>query len=101
MPMTCEREGGGLIFYVTGEVDHHGAKGLMGRIDDELEGFLTGTVTVDLSGVSFMDSSGIAVLLRAYRRAGELGSAVTVRGAPDQAMKVLRAAGLSKLMKFE
>ena len=35
------------------------------------------------------------------RRAGELGGGVTVRGTPDQAMKVLRAAGLSKLMKFE
>lgn len=99
--MTCERDGRSLTFYVTGEVDHHGAKGLMGRIDDELEDFLTGTVTVDLSGVSFMDSSGIAVLLRVYRRTGELGGGVTVRGAPDQAMKVLRAAGLSKLMKFE
>ena len=101
MPMRCERESGALTFYVSGEVDHHGAKGLMARIDDELEEAHPGPVTVDLSGVSFMDSSGIAVLLRVYRRAGELGSGVTVRGAPDQAMKVLRAAGLSRLMRFE
>lgn len=99
--MRCERESGALTFYVTGEVDHHGAKGLMVDMDDALEEALPGAVTVDLSGVSFMDSSGIAVLLRVYRRAEELGREVTVRGVPDQAMKVLRAAGLSRLMKFE
>ncbi len=101
MPMTCTGDRQNLLITVTGEVDHHGAKGLIARIDDELERTLSQQVTVDLSGVTFMDSSGIAVLLRVYRRAGETGGKVTVRGTPDQAMKVLRAAGLSKLMKFE
>ena len=57
--------------------------------------------TLDLEGVTFMDSSGIAVLLRAYRRLGELGGAVKVVHVPAQAGKVLRAAGLDKLMEFE
>ena len=48
-----------------------------------------------------MDSSGIAVVLRAYKRVGELGGALTVRGVPPQAAKVLHAAGLNRLMKFE
>ena len=51
--------------------------------------------------MTFMDSSGIAVLLRAYRRLGELGGAVKVVHVPAQAGKVLRAAGLDKLMEFE
>lgn len=101
MPMCCNRAEGALTFAVSGEVDHHGAKGLMEQIDAELEECLDRQVTVDLSGVSFMDSSGIAVLLRVYRRVSELGGAVTVRGAPEQAGKVLRTAGLSRLMKFE
>lgn len=101
MPMSCTRAPEGLTFAVTGEIDHHGAKGLMGRIDEYLEEDLSHRVVVDLSGVTFMDSSGIAVLLRVYRRAGEIGGKVVVRGTPDQAMKVLRAAGLPKLMKFE
>lgn len=101
MPMTCTGDRESLQFTVTGDVDHHGAKGLIERIDNELERTLAQQVVVDLAGVSFMDSSGIAVLLRVYRRAKETGGRVTVRGTPDQAMKVLRAAGLSKLMKFE
>ena len=59
------------------------------------------SLTLDLEGVTFMDSSGIAVLLRAYRRLGELGGAVKVVHVPAQAGKVLRAAGLDKLMEFE
>ena len=101
MPMSCDRTSGALTFVVSGEIDHHGAKGLLRTIDGELEKDLGRTVTVDLSGVSFMDSSGIAVLLRVYRRVGEIGGSVIVRGAPEQAMKVLRAAGLPKLMRFE
>ena len=101
MPMTCKGEGCDLTLTVTGEVDHHGAKGLMAQIDRELEAVPARTVTVDLSGVTFMDSSGIAVLLRIYRRTAEIGGDVTVRGTPAQAMKVLRTAGLSKLMKIE
>lgn len=101
MPMTCIHAPEGLVFTVTGEMDHHGAKGLLSEIDGRLERNLGRSVVVDLSGVTFMDSSGIAVLLRIYRRANEIGGKVTVRGTPEQAMKVLKAAGLPKLMKFE
>ena len=48
-----------------------------------------------------MDSSGIAVLLRAYKRLGELGGSVRVANVPAQAERVLKAAGLNRLMKFE
>ena len=101
MSVRCERNSEGLIFFVGGEIDHHGAKGILYEIDGELERNLGRCVAVDLSGVSFMDSSGIAVLLRIYRRVKEIDGRVTVRGTPEQAMKVLKAAGLQKLMKFE
>ena len=101
MPMTWKEERGELVFTVSGEVDHHGAKGLMQEIDRALERGITRRLVVDLSGVSFMDSSGIALLLRFHRWAREVGGALCVRGTPAQAMKVLRSAGLHKLMKLE
>lgn len=48
-----------------------------------------------------MDSSGIAVLLRASRRMSELEGTMEVVHVPEQASKVLRAAGLDRLIKFE
>ena len=101
MPMSWKEERGDLVFTVSGEIDHHGAKGLMGELDRTLESHVLRQVVMDLSGVSFMDSSGIALLLRLHRRAAEVGGNVRVQGGPEQAMKVLRSAGLHKLMKLE
>ena len=73
----------------------------MEAMDWEIGVRLPRRLTLDLGGVTFMDSSGIAVLLRAYKRMAELGGTVTVRNVPEQAGKVLRAAGLERLLRFE
>ena len=59
------------------------------------------SLTLDLGGVSFMDSSGIAVVLRTWRRMSQLGGVMTVRNVPPQAAKVLKAAGIDKLIPFQ
>ena len=101
MEVSVKCEARHICIRLSGELDHHSAKGLLRRLDQEIEKALPTQLTLDLSGVTFMDSSGIAVLLRAYRRLGELGGAVKVVHVPAQAGKVLRAAGLDKLMEFE
>lgn len=85
---------------ITGEVDHHGARAIMEELSRQIDLELPRVLELDLGGVSFMDSSGIAVLLRAYRRMCALGGAVKVQNVPDQAGRVLRAAGVDKLMEF-
>ena len=101
MAVTCTEEGRHLTAAVTGELDHHRAKEVMEELDRQIDLALPRELVLDLSGLTFTDSSGIAVLLRAYRRLGELGGAVKVVHVPAQAGKVLRAAGLDKLMEFE
>jgi stage II sporulation protein AA (anti-sigma F factor antagonist) len=56
---------------------------------------------MDLSGVSFMDSSGIAVVLRAHRRMAALGGSLIVTGVPAQARKVFDAAGVPRLVTMQ
>lgn len=101
MAVTCTGKDRALTLAITGEVDHHRAREIMDELDRQVGAALPKYLTVDLTGVTFMDSSGIAVLLRCYKRMGELGGSVTVHGAPDQAGKVLRAARLDRLMTFE
>ena len=101
MEFQCTGEDRELCILLTGEVDHHRARGLMEGIDREVGVRLPRRVVLDLGGVTFMDSSGIAVLLRAYKRTAELGGSVAVRNVPEQAGKVLRAAGLERLLCFE
>ena len=100
MPVTCTGGGRVLRAALSGEVDHHGARAIMEELGRKIDLELPRELTLDLAGVTFMDSSGIAVLLRAYRQVGELGGSLTVVNVPDQAARVLRAAGMDRLIKF-
>ena len=101
MAVTGQGEGRQLTAGISGEVDHHRAGEIMAELERLIDTRLPLRTVVDLSGVSFMDSSGIAVILRAYRRMGELGGELWVRGTPPQAARVLHAAGLERMIHFE
>ncbi|MDD4716074.1 MAG: anti-sigma factor antagonist [Oscillospiraceae bacterium] len=89
-----------LTIYLKGELDHHAAKQAMAAIDDQIEACLPSKAILDLKFVTFMDSSGIAVLLRAYRRMSELEGSLMVRNVPEQTRRVLNVAGLNRLISF-
>lgn len=100
MPVKCVQQEGTLTARLEGEIDHHAAKEIMAALAEEIDTALPQYLVVDLSKVTFMDSSGIAVLLNAWRRMGQLEGTVEVCRVPAQAHKVLTAAGLDRLMKF-
>ena len=72
MPVTCKEEGRRLTAAVSGELDHHGARAVMEELDRCIDMTLPRELTLDLGGLTFTDSSGIAVLLRAHRRMGQV-----------------------------
>lgn len=100
MSVTCTGENRVLTAKISGEVDHHRAKGIMADLEQCIAGGLPRVLTLDLGGVTFMDSSGIAVLIRAHRHVAALGGMVRVVNIPPQAAKVLKAAGIDRLMSF-
>lgn len=100
MAVTCTGADRELCAAVSGEVDHHRAGQIMAELDAQVDLRLPKSLILDLGGVTFMDSSGIAVVLRAYKRMGELGGSLAVAHTPPQAGKVLRAAGLDRLIRF-
>ena len=101
MPVTCREEQRRLTARVEGELDHHRAREVMGELDRRIDASMPWELTIDLGGLSFTDSSGIAVLLRAHRRMGQVQGAMRVVNTPDQARKVFQAAGLERLIRFE
>lgn len=98
MPIRLSQNKNTLIAYLQGEIDHHGARAIMLALDREVSARDPRSLTVDMAGVTFMDSSGIAVLLRCLRRMEETGGTMSVRAVPPQAHKVFSAAGLDKLI---
>ena len=90
-----------LLLEFSGELDHHGAKEVMQALDRRIDEALPRQLTLDLGGLTFTDSSGIAVLLRAWRRMGQAGGGMRVVNTPAQADKVFQAAGLGRIIRFE
>ena len=101
MGLTCTGEDRELRIALSGEVDHHRARGLMEGIDREIDMRLPSRVALDLGGVTFMDSSGIAVLLRAWKGMIHIRGAIKIVNTPDQAARVFHAAGLQRMLRFE
>ena len=100
MSVTCAEEGRALCARIEGEVDHHAARTLMAELARQVDAALPRKLELDLGGVTFMDSSGIALVLRTWRRMKELGGGLTLTNVPAQAAKVLRAAGVDRLIPF-
>ena len=101
MSVTCTQEDRTLTAVISGELDHHAAKAVMTQLERHMDAARPRELVLDLAGLTFTDSSGIAVLLRAWRHIGGLGGNMKVLHTPAQADKVFRAAGLQRLIAFE
>ena len=87
-----------LLLELTGEVDHHGARDALRQLELAVDAALPSQLVLDLSGVTFMDSSGIALILRAQQRMQLLDGSLLVCNVPSQARRVLDAAGIGRLV---
>lgn len=101
MSLVCTQENRTLTARIAGELDHHAARTVMHQLEEHIDSTLPALLTVDLSALTFTDSSGIAVLLRAHRSMDQLGGKLVVTNTPPQAEKVFRAAGLQRLITFQ
>ena len=87
-----------LLLEISGEIDHHGARSAITKLEQAIEAALPKRLVLDLGGVTFMDSSGIALILRAQQRMQLLDGNLLVCNVPRQARRVLDAAGIGRLV---
>jgi anti-sigma B factor antagonist len=78
---------------VDGEIDSHTAPKLASSMET-LPDHAT-TVVADFSGVSFMDSSGLRVLVEASARAAEAGSKLVILNSSAAIRRVVEISGLA------
>ena len=90
-----------LTVSLRGELDHHAARETVTALERAVDAALPMHLTLDFGGVTFMDSSGIAVVMRAHRRMGALGGRIELVNVPAQAKKVFDAAGISARVPME
>lgn len=101
MRLTSYLQEGQLTIALTGEIDHHCAKNYISSIDAKVEAYTPRVCILDFSDVTFMDSSGVAVVINAMRSVTRLNGKLMVTGLREQPMKVFRASGINKLVEIK
>ena len=90
-----------LLLEFSGEMDHHGARNALKEVEIAIEAALPRSQILDFAGVTFMDSSGIALILRSQQRMQLMEGSVVLRNVPEQARRVLDAAGIGRLVSIQ
>ena len=87
-----------LTVTLSGEIDHHSAKGIREEIDSNIYFYRPEKLELDLSGIAFMDSSGLGLILGRYTRRKDLGGGMTVVNANREIIKILKLAGVDGML---
>jgi stage II sporulation protein AA (anti-sigma F factor antagonist) len=97
MDMQVKQEGRCLEIYLKGELDHHAAKEMMRRLDSETELVMPLQLTLDFSGVAFMDSSGIGMLMGRLRIVQAIGGTACLICENKNVLRILEMSGVMRL----
>ena len=98
MPLKLYAEGKRVTAYLIGEIDHHGAGSLREEIDGMLERIRPDTLILDFRDVTFMDSSGIGMVLGRNRKMEFLGGKTYVTGISPSVDRIFSMSGLYRII---
>jgi stage II sporulation protein AA (anti-sigma F factor antagonist) len=98
MHLNFENSEGKLIVYMSGELDHHSAEEVRNMIDDRLDRDNYNKLIMDFAGVSFMDSSGIGVVIGRYRKLHMRSGKVCVTNIKSSVKRVFELSGMFKII---
>ncbi|MBE6982722.1 MAG: STAS domain-containing protein [Ruminococcaceae bacterium] len=101
MHLTSFLQDGLLTVALTGEIDHHCAKHYIDTIIGKIEAYKPQTCILDFQEVTFMDSSGIAVVINTLRNMARINGKLTLVGIKEQPMRVFRTSGIDKLVEIK
>ncbi len=87
-----------LTIYLDGELDHHSARTLRESLDREIESRDLKNCIIDMKTVSFMDSSGLGVILGRYRLITEKGAKLSIRNPNRTIDRILKLSGIYSIV---
>ena len=101
MSVTVESSGNLIIAYLIGELDHHTSAETREKIDNVISYKKPQHLILDFKNVTFMDSSGIGLVMGRYRLLAKTGAELVISETPPQIYKVMKLAGLERLARLE
>lgn len=98
MYLKFEKNSDKLIANLIGELDHHSAEEVRVKIDDRIERDNIKKLILNFSGVTFMDSSGIGVVVGRYKKISSKGGTLCVTDINKSVNRVFELSGLFKIV---
>lgn len=87
----------GLIARITGEIDHHSASDLRAQIDNAIRKKNFRNLSIDFSKVTFMDTSGIGLIMGRFKISKSLGISMKVINIPQKLERIIKLSGIKNL----
>ena len=95
---SLEREGSTLILHISEELDHHMAVQISRTVDTQIEKGTLKVLIFDFTGMTFMDSSGIGMVMGRYRKMSYLGGQTYVTGIGEGVDRIFSMSGLYRII---
>ena len=87
-----------LVMEITEEIDHHTTEKIRRRADYEIQRYMPKKVLFDFNNVSFMDSSGIGMVVGRYKLLAMLGGSLELANVNQKLEKVFEMSGVLKII---
>ena len=101
MAISIETDNGVIEVMLSGEIDHHSSGELREAIDTAISSVMPTRVILDFRGVSFMDSSGIGLVMGRYKTLEGTGAVLELRGLSAPIKRVMKLAGLDRIATMD
>jgi len=96
--MELQQKGRTITVKLFGELDHHKANQIRTEIDDAINKNQPHCLIFDLGDVTFMDSSGIGIIMGRYKKVTALGGTVCFIGINNCIDKLVQMSGLLQII---
>ncbi|MGN0521343.1 MAG: anti-sigma factor antagonist [Eubacterium sp.] len=103
MNVTIEASKSIVIAYLIGEIDHHTAADVREKIDKIITFKKPNHLILDFRNVTFMDSSGIGLVMGRYRLMQGISGSSTleIKNVTAQTKKIMELAGLGRIAEIK
>jgi stage II sporulation protein AA (anti-sigma F factor antagonist) len=89
-----------LIIRLVGELDHHTAEKLRYQVEEKIESNGIRHILLNLEDLSFMDSSGLGVILGRYKQITQLGGKMIVCAISPSIYRLFELSGMFKILQI-
>lgn len=100
MKIDIRSENGSAVARLNGEIDHHNAKELRTELDRYIVSAQPRELAIDFGGITFMDSSGIGLIMGRSKLMKECGGSLEITNTQPYIRRVLKLAGVERIVKI-